>query len=141
LGYLVRIEKWAANLEEVTVNRWCKREGEQVHTGESLCEIITEKVTFEYEIPTDGILRKTYCTEGSTVPVGYAIAFISQADEPLPEDIASENADLMQQYRARQSLDLGIEELLADSMGRTSDPTASASSEANCTTSHGAGER
>ena len=109
MGYLVLIEKWAANLDEVTVNRWLKQEREPVEAGQSLCEIITEKVTFEYEVPEDGILRKTYCNEGSTVPVGYAIAFVGALDEPLPEGIEQQNAQLMEEYRQKPDLALDLD--------------------------------
>ncbi len=112
MGYLVLIEKWAANLEEVTVNRWLRQEGEPVEAGESLCEIITEKVTFEYEVPEDGTLRKIYCGEGSTVPVGYVIAFIGQLDEPLPEGIEHQNAQLMEEYRQKPDLMLDLDIVL-----------------------------
>ncbi len=106
MGQLIAIEKWAANLEEVTVNRWLHQEGERVAEGDSLCEIITEKVTFEYEVEQSGVLRRIYCQAGSIVPVGYIIAFIGKPDEPLPADVLERNVRLMQEYRSAAQLDL-----------------------------------
>ena len=40
-------------------------EGEPVAAGDSLGEIITAKVTFEYEVQQPGVLRKNYCPAGS----------------------------------------------------------------------------
>lgn len=109
MGQLILIEKWAANLEEVTVNRWLHQEGERLAGGDSLCEIITEKVTFEYEVEEPGVLRKIYCPGGSVVPVGYIIAFIGEPDEPLPAGVPERNARLMQQYRSAAELDLNVD--------------------------------
>jgi len=109
VGQLIIIEKWAENLEEVTVNRWLKEEGEPVAEGDSLCEIITEKVTFEYEVEQPGVLREIYCPAGSVVPVGYVIAFISQPGEPLPAAVPQNNAELMERYRAAAELGLDLE--------------------------------
>ena len=77
--------------------------------GDSLCEIITEKVTFEYEIEQVGVLRKTYCPAGSVVPVGYVIAFIGEPDEAVPADIAAKNAQVMEEYRRATELDLAVD--------------------------------
>jgi pyruvate dehydrogenase E2 component (dihydrolipoamide acetyltransferase) len=106
MGEPLRIEKWAENLEEVTMGRWLKREGEVVASGEPLCEIITEKVTFEYEAPVSGVLRRIYAPEKSVVPVGYVFAFIGDAAEPLPAEIEVENQRLLERRRAELRLQL-----------------------------------
>ena len=99
MGQLIRIEKWAANLDEVTLSGWLAQPGDKLAAGEPLCEIITDKLTFEYEAPEGGILHRTYCSAGSTVPVGYIIAFLGQPDEALPDDVEERNAAVMRQYR------------------------------------------
>ena len=109
MGTLIVIEKWAENLTEVTVNRWLKQEGDRVVEGDSLCEIITEKVTFEYEIEQAGVLRKIYCPAGSVVPVGYVIAFIGEPGEALPTDVGEGNARLIEDCRTAVELDLDLE--------------------------------
>ncbi len=112
MGEPVIIEKWAENLEEVTLSEWLKAEGDPVQAGESLCVIITEKVTFEYEAPTSGYLCKQYAPEGSTLPVGYVIAWIGEPEEIPPRHILEENAGLMLEYRERLKVDFneGAEE-------------------------------
>lgn len=108
MGHIVFIEKWAENLEEVTLSRWLKQEGEFADEGESLCEIITDKVTFEYEVELPGFVRRTYCPEKSILPVGYAIAFIGDEDEPLPGGVERRNRELLQERAARATLDLDL---------------------------------
>ncbi|HID05586.1 MAG TPA: hypothetical protein EYP10_00405 [Armatimonadetes bacterium] len=94
----VVIEKVFENMEEATIGKWLKREGEYVHEGEPLVEIITEKVTFEMESPASGILRRIVSPEKSTVPIGYIIAVLGDVDEPLP-DVDEENRHIMAQWR------------------------------------------
>ena len=105
MGQLITIEKWAENLEEVTLLEWLRAEGEPIAAGESLCVIVTEKVTFEYEMPAGGTVGRLYCPEGSTVPVGYIIAWVGGEGEFAPPDIQERNAGLMLEYRERQKIE------------------------------------
>lgn len=105
------IEKWAENLDEATVSRWVVAAGEEVEAGDVLCEIITDKATFEYEAERDGVVKALYCPARSTVPVGYVIAFIGDADEEPPEDIERMNQQVMDEHRAaaEEELELDLE--------------------------------
>ena len=109
LGQLLAIEKWAENLEEVTLSRWLKAEGEALAQGDSLCEIITDKVTFEYEIEQPAVLRKRYCEENSVLPVGYVMAFVGEEGEGLPEGVEERNRALLEQHQAKASLELSLD--------------------------------
>jgi len=60
-------------MEEGTILRWLKRDGEQVHRGEELVEIETDKATMIYESDQEGILQ-TVASEGDTLAVGEVIA-------------------------------------------------------------------
>jgi pyruvate dehydrogenase E2 component (dihydrolipoamide acetyltransferase) len=108
MGELIIIEKWAENLEEVTVNRWLKQEGDRVEAGDSLCEIITDKATFEYEVETPGILHAIYAPAKSTVPVGYVIAFIGEQCEEPPEGIEEQNSAQLAEHRRLSELELDL---------------------------------
>ncbi|MCD6351541.1 MAG: E3 binding domain-containing protein [Armatimonadetes bacterium] len=109
MGELLRIEKWAENLEEVTMGRWLKAEGEAVEAGDALCEIVTEKVTFEYECPVSGVLLKIYAPEKSVLPVGYVFAYVGEPSEKPPVEIEEENQRLLEAHAAkvRLTVDLG----------------------------------
>lgn len=114
MAELLRIEQWAENLREVTMGRWLKAEGDPVNVGEALCEIITEKVTFEYESPVCGVLLRIYAPEKSVVPVGYVFGCVGEAGEQPPPGVEEENARLMEQHRAQGTLDLELELEAAD---------------------------
>ncbi|MDW8120240.1 MAG: biotin/lipoyl-containing protein, partial [Chloroflexota bacterium] len=73
------------DMREGKVVKWLKREGETVRRGEPLAEIETDKAVVEMPASGEGVVRKILVAEGTTVPVGKAIAIIGTADEPLPE--------------------------------------------------------
>ncbi len=106
MGQRITIEKWAENLEEVTVARWLRTEGEQIAAGEVLCEIITDKATFEYTVEEGGVVAMIYAAERSVVPVGYVIAFIATAGEQPDPDIKAHNEKLLAEHQQHAELDL-----------------------------------
>ena len=72
------------DMEEGTVVRWLKGEGEEVNRGEPIVEVETDKATVEVEAFASGILRRIVVAEGTKVPVGQMIGIIASADEELP---------------------------------------------------------
>jgi pyruvate/2-oxoglutarate dehydrogenase complex dihydrolipoamide acyltransferase (E2) component len=81
------------NMEEATIGVWLKAEGDEVHPGDALCELITEKTTFELPAEGTGVLRHIVAPEKSIVPVGFIIGLLADATEALP-DADAENAAL-----------------------------------------------
>ena len=60
-------------MEEGTILRWLKRDGEALSRGEELVEIETDKATMTYESDQDGVLA-IVAAEGDTLAVGELIA-------------------------------------------------------------------
>ena len=79
------------NMEEATIGVWLKAEGDTVELGDALCELITEKTTFQLEAEGSGTLLRIVAAEKSIVPVGAIIAVLGEAGEEVP-DIDTENA-------------------------------------------------
>ena len=73
------------DMREGTVVRWLKEEGSQVDDGEPIAEIETDKAVVEFESYAAGILHYIVVPEGTTVPVGQAIAVVGEADEDVPK--------------------------------------------------------
>lgn len=65
-------------MEEGTILRWLKRDGEHVRRGEELAEIETDKASMTYESDSEGVLQ-TVAREGDTLAVGEVIAKIGDA--------------------------------------------------------------
>src|SRR5215204_3178693 len=72
-------------MEEGTLLKWLKSEGEEVSEGDPIAEIETDKVTMELEAEDEGTLAQLIAGEGQDVPVGEAIAFIQGEGEEVPE--------------------------------------------------------
>jgi pyruvate dehydrogenase E2 component (dihydrolipoamide acetyltransferase) len=66
-------------MEEGTILRWLKADGEDVARGEELVEIETDKATMVYESDQAGTL-KLLAAEGDTLPVGATIARVGDGD-------------------------------------------------------------
>ena len=75
-------------VEEVTVTRWLKREGDTIKELEPLLEINTDKVDTEIPAPATGTILKIVAAEGVTAQVGQTLAFIGKPGESA-DDAAS----------------------------------------------------
>ena len=75
-------------MEEGTIVRWLKRDGDEVVRGEELVEIETDKATMAYESDTAGKLAIS-APEGTTLPVGAMIATIGDGDQPAARPAAA----------------------------------------------------
>ena len=79
------------SMEEGTIIKWLKAEGEEVARGDELVEIETDKATMTYEADTDGVLQ-ILAAEGDTLPVGELIARLDGAGESAAPPAADEEA-------------------------------------------------
>jgi pyruvate dehydrogenase E2 component (dihydrolipoamide acetyltransferase) len=81
----VIMPKMGDAMEEGTLLKWLKSEGDEVSEGDAIAEIETDKVTMELEAEDEGTLAQLIADEGQDIPVGEAIAFIQGEDEEVPE--------------------------------------------------------
>ena len=79
-------------MEEGTITKWLKQEGDKVEKGDPLLEVMTDKVNMEVESPASGVLRKIIAQVDQTVPVMDVIAVVGTADEPIDDLLAGEKA-------------------------------------------------
>src|SRR4051812_25177276 len=96
------LERWMATLfklpmlgqtmQEGTILKWYKAEGEKLEGWETLLEVMTDKVNMEVDPQVSGVLRKILAPEGATVPVGAPVAIIGTADEPIDQLLAEAGA-------------------------------------------------
>ena len=84
-------------MEEGTLARWLKAEGDTIEPGDIIAEIETDKATMEFEAIDDGVLSKILIAEGTeNVAVGTVIAHMegegseaAPAPTPTPEPAAA----------------------------------------------------
>lgn len=74
------LPKSGMGIEEGTVTRWLKAEGEKVRQGEPVVEIETAKAMQEVEAPVSGTLIKILLAPGQTAAVDTEMAVIEEDD-------------------------------------------------------------
>ena len=79
----IKMPQLGLTMEEGTVERWLKAEGDPVKAGEPLLEITTDKLTNEVAAETDGVLLKIVAQEGADVPVKGLLGYIGRPGEQV----------------------------------------------------------
>jgi pyruvate dehydrogenase E2 component (dihydrolipoamide acetyltransferase) len=75
--------KQGQSVETCVIVGWKKKAGDAVRLGEVLCEVETDKATFEVESPAEGTLLAVFFEAGSDVPVLTPIAAIGKPGEDV----------------------------------------------------------
>jgi pyruvate dehydrogenase E2 component (dihydrolipoamide acetyltransferase) len=88
----VVLAKLSPTMEEGTVVKWTKQEGDAVKVGDVLAEIETDKANMEMEALGAGILRKVLVPAGAKAPVGALIGVIADAGEDIAGLLAEASA-------------------------------------------------
>jgi pyruvate dehydrogenase E2 component (dihydrolipoamide acetyltransferase) len=79
----VVLAKLSPTMEEGTIVKWSKNEGDQVKQGDVLAEIETDKANMEMEALGSGVLRKILVPAGGKAPVGALIGVIADPNEDI----------------------------------------------------------
>ena len=90
----ITMPKLSDTMEEGTVLKWFKNEGDYIQQGDALFEVETDKAVMEVESFVSGVLSNILVQEGEKVPVGTPIAIIGGEEkmvvpheEPLKETV------------------------------------------------------
>ncbi len=76
----VAMPRLSDSMEEGTILKWLKSDGDEIKRGDELVEIETDKANMTYEADQEGVL-KIVAQEGDTLPVGDTIAKIGAGGE------------------------------------------------------------
>jgi pyruvate dehydrogenase E2 component (dihydrolipoamide acetyltransferase) len=76
----VAMPRLSDSMEEGTILKWLKSDGDEVSRGDEIVEIETDKANMTYEADQDGTL-KIVAQEGDTLAVGETIARIGEGGE------------------------------------------------------------
>ena len=77
------LPQWGMGMQEATIIKWLKKEGDFVKKGDPLVEVESSKVNAEVESSTDGYLIKISAEEGQVIKVGGIIAYVGEKDEKI----------------------------------------------------------
>ncbi|MGD0948704.1 MAG: dihydrolipoamide acetyltransferase family protein [Candidatus Binatia bacterium] len=91
----ITMPKLSDTMEEGTILRWYKHEGEHVEAGEVLAEVETDKADMEVEASASGTLAEIRVQEGASAAVGAVIAVLSGTErvaqrEPQPQPLEAD---------------------------------------------------
>jgi pyruvate dehydrogenase E2 component (dihydrolipoamide acetyltransferase) len=80
----IRMPALSPTMTEGNIARWLKKEGDEVHSGDVIAEIETDKATMEYEAADEGRLGKIIVPEGTQgIKVNQPIALLLEEGEEL----------------------------------------------------------
>src|SRR6266852_4755355 len=78
----IRMPALSPTMTEGNLARWLKKEGDEVHSGDVIAEIETDKATMEYEAADEGRLGKIIVPEGAQgIKVNQPIALLLEEGE------------------------------------------------------------
>jgi len=103
----VQVPKTESKVEEATLAKWYKKEGDKVQKDELIAEVETFKALIEINSPNDGILHKIIVKEGETVPVNTVIAIIAKEGETVSEE---DIKPFLQSKEGKEGADVGEKE-------------------------------
>lgn len=88
----IKVPPIGESISEATIAKWLKKDGEYVERDEVICELESEKASFELNAEESGVL-KIQAKEGDTVKIGETIAQIDEkAAAPSAQKEAAEPA-------------------------------------------------
>ncbi len=99
----VTMPKWGLSMQLGKITAWIVDEGEEVHIGDDLADIETEKINGTLEAADAGTVRRIVARVGEDVPVSGTIALLA------PADVTEEELDAAV-GQARAVIDAGVPE-------------------------------
>jgi 2-oxoisovalerate dehydrogenase E2 component (dihydrolipoyl transacylase) len=85
----VLVPRLGEGVDEVTITKWLKKEGDSIKELEPLLEVNTDKVDTEIPAPASGVILKIEMQEGQPAKVGQLLALIGAAGEAVTSNQSS----------------------------------------------------
>ena len=85
----IKIPTVGESITEVTIGQWFKNDGDYVEMDEVICELESDKATFELTAEAAGVLH-THAEEGDSLEIGAVVCTIDP--DGVPEEASSDKA-------------------------------------------------
>ena len=97
------LPQWGMEMQDGTIVRWLKQEGDPVAEGEPIVEVETAKLQTELESTASGVLTRIVAQEGEIVPIRGVLCVIAEPGEELEPSAAPAAAATALSTRATQT--------------------------------------
>jgi len=81
MASIITMPKLSPTMEEGTLAKWTKKEGDKIAPGDVIAEVETDKANMEFPLEDEGVLLKLLVQEGATVKLGDPVAVLGEAGE------------------------------------------------------------
>ncbi len=119
MATIVIMPKQGLMMEEGTLTKWLKKEGETVIAGEPLFEMETDKLTITMDAEASGTLLKIIHPEGDVVPITQPIAVLGAPGEDISALLGGEAAPVAEAAPAEAPTPAAETPVPAPAMERT----------------------
>jgi pyruvate dehydrogenase E2 component (dihydrolipoamide acetyltransferase) len=89
MAKIVGLPKLSPTMEEGTLARWAKKEGDRIEVDELIAEIETDKATMEWRAFDRGVLLKILAPEGTVLEPEAPVAIVGEQGEDISALLAS----------------------------------------------------
>ncbi len=94
MGIELKMPALSPTMEQGTLAKWLKAEGDAIEPGDIIAEIETDKATMEFEAIDEGVLTQILIAEGTEdVAVGTVIAMLDGDEDSAPAPAAAAPAN------------------------------------------------
>src|SRR4051812_34962215 len=83
MAKVIGLPKLSPTMEEGTLVRWVKQEGEAVEVDDLIAEVETDKATMEFRSFDKGVLLKQLAPEGATLQPDQPVAIFGKAGDDI----------------------------------------------------------
>jgi 2-oxoglutarate dehydrogenase dihydrolipoamide succinyltransferase (E2 component) len=90
------------SVDEGTLSKWLKSEGDHVDEYEPLLEVNTDKVDSEIPSPAEGVLLKILVSEGTTIEAGTLLAWIGEQGEAVSTEPQAPSEEIVAEAQKPQ---------------------------------------
>ncbi|MDX5338947.1 MAG: 2-oxoglutarate dehydrogenase complex dihydrolipoyllysine-residue succinyltransferase [Cyclobacteriaceae bacterium] len=114
----MRVPSVGESISEVTVGQWFKKDGDVVQMDEVLCELESDKATFEFPSEAAGVLR-IKAQEGDTLEIGGLICLIEETDETGKSEPESKPSEPSESTKKKAEASGEVKEMIVPTVGES----------------------
>src|SRR5690349_3352827 len=83
MAKIIGLPKLSPTMEEGTLVRWVKQEGDAIEVDDLIAEVETDKATMEFRSFDRGVLLKQLAPEGATLSPDQPVAIVGNKGEDI----------------------------------------------------------